>query len=122
MAYHEGKGLTYLFGHHDTAAASDIWSWDGDDWVNVTPTTGSLPPQTNEHTMIYEPNTDMILVFGGMTNTSGASATNALWAWDGEAWYELSPNDPSDSSKPSPRLEHAMVYDPVSNDVFCWRQ
>lgn len=52
------------------------------------------------------------MLFGGH---DGVSYRNDTWFWDGAAWTEVLPHDPTADDRPSPRAHHAMAYDKLRN-------
>jgi hypothetical protein len=84
-------------------------------WVQQTPS-GTLPKARFEHTAVYDPNSNSMMIFGGYDCTSAylndvwvLSHANGLGGFP--TWTQLSPTGP-----PPPGREGATaVYDPVSN-------
>jgi hypothetical protein len=69
--------------------ANDTWEWDGSHWAQRMPKV-SPPPRT---AAVMQPLGGRLVLFGGQ----GAGASGGIqrlddtWAWDGEAWTDLSP-------------------------------
>ena len=63
------------------------------------------------HSMAYDANRQVVVLFGGGTISSGGDF-NDLWEWDGASWINRTPS-PLPASWPSPRKNGSMVYDRV---------
>ncbi len=60
----------------------DLWSWNGTDGTQVTPDTSpSFPPAVTGASMIDDPDTGQLLLFGGI-NSSG-TWNNDTWVYNG---------------------------------------
>ncbi|MGQ0627139.1 MAG: Kelch repeat-containing protein [Phycisphaerales bacterium] len=71
----------------------------------------SSPTARGYTTLTFEPNTQRLILFGGITAAQGAafaSPTNETWAFNGFNWVELTLNGPA----PQPRFAHAAAFDP----------
>lgn len=91
-------------------AQTQVWSQDG-------------PPPRFQHTAIYDPITDVMVAFGGNTDTG--TLLNDLWNLVGafpansktfltETWTQVS----ATGTPPTARFGHTAVYDPVSNRMM----
>ena len=93
--------------------ADDVWSlsFSGTPaWVPLTPT-GTPPPARQNHTAVYDPVRDQMVVFGGNN-----PALNDVWALSLSgiaAWTQLTPT----GTPPSARNSHAAIYDPVRDRI-----
>lgn len=77
-------------------------------WSTVTPL-GTPPPARRDHTAIYDPVRQRMLVFGGR---DGTERFNDVWALslDGNpVWSAIVPS----GTPPAGRFSHTAVYDPV---------
>lgn len=93
------------------------WTWSGGRWTEMH--TGDTPGAVSGTTMAYDPDSSRVLLFGGMAlgvpatppgsgssgaiSSTSAPVSNALWAWDGTNWSQLSgspPPNPSSASTP----------------------
>ena len=77
-------------------------------WSALAPA-GALPSARSEHTAIYDPVRDRMVVFGG---NAGSGYCNDVWELSLEgspAWSALAPA----GTLPSARAEHTAIYDPV---------
>ncbi|HVP38111.1 MAG TPA: kelch repeat-containing protein [Candidatus Saccharimonadales bacterium] len=108
-----------VFGGYDGAGLyfNDAWalsltSHGYPAWSRLTPT-GTGPDGLYDHSAIYDPVRDRMIVFGG---TDG-SKSNVVWALSlsgTPAWTQLSPT----GAPPSPRSAHNAVYDPVRDRML----
>ncbi len=91
---------------------NDVWALTlsgSPAWSALTPA-GSIPPELFNHTAIYDPARDRMIVFGGGESTT--SYRNDVWALTlsgGSAWSKLA----TLGSPPTGRIGHAATYDPV---------
>ncbi len=69
-------------------------------WRAVT----TSAPDLQNTALAFDPNSNRLLAFGGYD--TGYFETDAMFAWDGATWSQLSP-----SARPSPRVDHAMALD-----------
>ena len=76
----------------------DAWEWDGERWIERTPTSGSSRARVARHGVRQR--AGQVVLFGG--NVIRASADT--WEWDGEAWVERTP-----ASGSPPLCGHAMA-------------
>ncbi len=77
---------------------ADTWEFGETFWE---PVSSALTPEARYGaSMVYQPATSSVLMFGGITNSSGASAQ--LWSWDGSNWLLVS------NTGPDPRAGAAL--------------
>jgi hypothetical protein len=94
-------------GHNGTSALNDVWalSLSGSPaWTQLAPA-GTPPSPRHQHSAIYDPLRDRMIVFGG------GSFLNDVWALSfagGPAWRQLIP---SSTQPPSGRVQHTAIYD-----------
>jgi hypothetical protein len=99
-----------VFGGTGSARVNDVWalSFAGTPaWAQLTPT-GSPPSARREHTAIYDPVRDRMVVFGG----NDGSLLNDAWALSlagSPAWSALGLT----GGLPPARFSHTAIYDPV---------
>lgn len=115
MAYDPSRRATILLGGRTSLStqvpAEDMWQLagpcDGRAWsqISVTP----HPPARSNTTLVFDPRSDQLVVFGGQTQTAPLGDT---WTWDGAAWTEhvVTP-------APSARFEHGLAFDPKRREV-----
>lgn len=92
---------------------NDVWvlSLDGDhEWSRLT-TQGPRPGARADHTAIFDPIRDRMLVYGGLTSFNG-DPLDGVWALSFATpvptWSLLSTSGPT----PSARWDHSAIYDP----------
>jgi len=85
-------------------------------WTELLPL-GGPPAQRENHSAVYDPNSNRMIVFGGYNNFSGGELgdvwvlTNANGLGGTPTWVELSPG----GTGPGPRAGHGAVYDATHN-------
>jgi hypothetical protein len=80
-------------------------------WKELSPAV--LPPARREHAMAYDAARGKIVMFGGVLETSSATAAlDDTWTWDGRDWKLESPTVIPDQLR-----GHAMAYDAVNQKV-----
>ncbi len=95
-----------LFGGKDDADRNlnELWELDLDHrlWHRILPA-GEAPPPTEDHSLIYAPLGDRLILFGG----ENGPTTNQVWSFDIKArrWRAM-----ADSTAP-PREDHAAIFD-----------
>ncbi len=102
-----GIGDTYR-GEVLTLPLGSISGWE------VLQTTGLPPSPRADHSTIYDPVRDRVVVFGG---TDGVTSRNDVWelALSGTPqWTQLAPT----GTAPSPRARHTAIYDPVRDRMI----
>jgi N-acetylneuraminic acid mutarotase len=66
----------------------DTWEWDGamSTWTQITPES-SVPPARSGQTMVYDPQRERIVMYGGVADT----VLDDVWEWDGNAktWTQV---------------------------------
>lgn len=118
--------LIVFGGFTDTnPVCNDLWTLNlsgAPVWTELRPT-GPLPPGRYEHTAIYDPVRDRMIVFAGIQDLpcqpgpgTCSALTNDTWALSlaDLGWTELSPLGPA----PSGRAGHTAVYDPVRDRMI----
>jgi hypothetical protein len=114
LAYDCAAGFTIMYGGSTPAGeTSDTWAYDARDntWYNMTPTMtvlgGTLTPR-HRHSMVYEPATGKVMMFGGQ---NGNEQLGDTWTYDysSNTWLRLEP--PAAGGTLCGREESAMVYD-----------
>lgn len=112
MAYDAARQRVVLFGGQPVPntfpVRNDVWEWDGTSWHQPWPQ--NTPPARRGHAMAYDPQSQRVIVFGGMDNNGTALADT--WEWDGTDWIaRFTP------TYPPARHGHAMTFDPSSQSV-----
>jgi len=109
LAYDSARGKTILFGGNNGSYLADTWSFDGTNWIRLSPTTS--PPPRYLASMVYVPwNGGRIILFGGQNQNGYLSDT---WSWDGTTWTQI-----NTASSPSARASGAMAYDAERNKIM----
>jgi N-acetylneuraminic acid mutarotase len=92
----------------------DTWSYDpaANTWTKLAPSGGSPPPR-QQYAMVYDPDTDKVILFGG---GRGQPLFNETWSYDPakNTWTHLHPEGDVPPNCQGP----AMVYDPVSKNII----
>ncbi|MBT8214634.1 MAG: hypothetical protein KJP12_05355, partial [Acidimicrobiia bacterium] len=89
-AYHAGIDRTITYGGAPTALTQETWGYDYDiDTWELIPT-ASTPGPIGDHAMAYDPATDAVYLFGGVTEPLGLgdpeSPSARMWRFDGTDW------------------------------------
>ncbi len=108
MAYDPISDRLFMFGGYDgTSYYADTWTYDPvrKAWSSVT-STGSTPQARYGHSLVYDPGSEKIILFGGF---DGMRQYNDTWAYDPvtSAWTDLRPA----GIAPQARDSQAMAYD-----------
>ncbi len=100
-----------VFGGDDGNNRNDVWelSLPGvPSWTLMAPD-GDPPPPRHDHTALYDPVRDRIVVFGGR---DGANHFNDVWTLSltgTPTWSALAPS----GTPPAGRYSHTAIYDPI---------
>ncbi|MCB9876498.1 MAG: hypothetical protein H6835_02760 [Planctomycetes bacterium] len=100
--------VLYSFGGKPTSTteANDLWVFDGTSWLDITPTTGPLPPTRDWYAATYDTGRGRFVLFGGRSTAAGGDLGDT-WEFDGAQWTQLTP-----AVAPSARRWPQMAYDP----------
>ena len=106
-----------IFGGQDGRVALDeTWAYSpsADTWTKLDPT-GSTPPTRYHFSMVWDPVSQRVIMFGGDKDVTNSQLLNDTWAYDpiADSWTNLRPTNP-----PSARWGHAVVYDSVGQRVI----
>ncbi len=116
MVYDSESDRVILFGGFNTdgtfAFVSETWAYDFDtnSWEKMN--LAIKPPGRNFAPMVYDAESDRVILFGGNT-TSGAGNDTWLYDYNSNSWEEMKPDE-----KPHVRTYTAMVYDVESDRVI----
>jgi N-acetylneuraminic acid mutarotase len=110
LVFEPGSRKVILFGGEDgEGGLNDTWTYDPETnvWTELY-AAGELPSQRSGHTMIFEPESGVVLLFGGHDWETDAGL-NDMWAYDPAAntWIAVD----SRGEPPPARDSHALVYD-----------
>ncbi len=116
--YDPVRDRVIVFGGIDNnnAYASGVWALSlsgAPSWSELSPT-GIAPSGRVYHTAIYDPIRDRMLMFGGLSGSTG-HAVDDLWALSlagVPAWTKLTP-----TGTPGRRYGQAAIYDPVRDEM-----
>jgi hypothetical protein len=95
------NGFSYL---------NDTWLWDGYNWRNLT--TAVRPPVRGFASMAYDPRSDTVVLFGGVSYNF-PYYLNDTWVFNGSTWRQMNPG-----TSPSGRLGASMVYDEAQRTII----
>ncbi len=114
-AYDSNRDRLVLFGglFNDSSSSTyygDTWEWDGSNWADVTPPSGSPNPRAY-HAMAYDSSLHRTILFGGFSFAEGNF--NDTWAWDGSSWNRL-----ATTAAPSLRISPGLAFDSVQQRVL----
>jgi len=113
MADDPTTGTVVLFGGSDSSTGvnyGDTWTWDGVTWTQQFPPV-SPPARSPAHSMVFDPATHTVLLFGGYTSAPPFGDT---WEWNGrtKTWTQVFP-----ASSPIPRGAASTAYDALTKTV-----
>ncbi|MCA8975482.1 MAG: hypothetical protein KDC98_12235 [Planctomycetes bacterium] len=97
---------------NSTSELNDLWSFDGANWTDITPTTGPLPPARDWYGLAFDSGRSRLVLFGGRS-TALAADLGDTWEFDGTVWNPLTPG-----SAPSIRRWTVMTYDASRNETI----
>jgi N-acetylneuraminic acid mutarotase len=104
-----------LFGGLGFLKWNDTWAYDpvANTWTDLEPT-GELPPGRGWYSMAFDAASGKMVLFGGWEGRVGSLGD--MWAYDPGVndWSRLNPA----GHRPSKRLQHCMIYDPVSARII----
>jgi len=111
------KSKLYIFGgvYNNEKVSNDLWSFDAliNKWTQI-PTTGSIPPPTNEHSCCAVH--DKLYIYGG--NDFSGVIYSSLYVLDLNTfvWSKITTEGEVDG--PGPRCGHTMTFIPKYNKVL----
>jgi N-acetylneuraminic acid mutarotase len=93
---------------------ADTWAYDPSAraWTDLNPA-GPVPAGGTGQTLVYDPSTQKVILFGGKGETG---PSNETWTYTPgtNSWDKLDPS----GGTPSPRSAHSMVYDSVTRRLI----
>ncbi len=117
FVYDEEKQVGVFFGGRlgNSAQQDDTWYFyrSSSSWAMKYP---AVKPSKRYFTsMVYNPNDETIIMFGGDNEDSPIRATDDTWIFDSLTgdWMEIATSD-----SPPPRTHHAMVFDQFLNKAI----
>jgi hypothetical protein len=105
-----------FFGGDGGYGMNDVWELrldPGPEWREIHPA-GVLPAGRRDHSMIYDPVRDRLVVFGGFDLGRHMNDVWTLSLGETPAWSPLL----STNAAPGPRSAHAAVYDPIRDRMI----
>lgn len=109
-AFDPVRNQLVVFGGYNNGELGDTWVWDGNDWIQKTPTTSPLPRYGVR--MVWDDTRKEIVLFGG--NRQGARL-NDTWTWNGANWTQKTP-----TTSPTARDYHALAYDAARQKIVLY--
>jgi N-acetylneuraminic acid mutarotase len=118
MAYDIESDITIIYGGWKTPQPyelGDTWSYDldNDSYVNMDPAVA--PPVREVSQMVYDSQSDKIVMFGGLEDFTNNIVRNDTWTYDynTNTWENV-----TSSVAPAARSAFGMVYDSESDRVI----
>lgn len=105
IAYDAGRGVTVLWGGSSYGGfepLDDTWEYDGTDWRQVT--TAQRPPATYGHSMAYDPDRAVTVVYGVLPTGFDT------WEYDGTTWRQV-----TTAQHPPADFNGGLAYDEARN-------
>ncbi|MPZ13539.1 MAG: hypothetical protein GEU73_03805 [Chloroflexi bacterium] len=116
-----GKRLIVFGGRNSEGYVNDVWSYDTsrNRWTQLSPRAdgasleSSSPASREEHTAVWDPRREQMLVFGGARDSR---TLDDLWSFRPHSgtWTRLQPEGPT----PPDRFRHAAVWDPAGDRML----
>jgi hypothetical protein len=110
FVYDEAAREVLLYGYGQT------WTWNGE-WTRLRP--AASPRAGGSMAAAYDPSRQMVVVFGGATESTSQPAkvgsrvsVDETWTWDGVNWSRLEP-----VHRPPGAQESSMAWDPAANQL-----
>ncbi len=100
-----------VFGGYGPGYNNDLWELTlsgAPTWTQLAPA-GTLPVARTQHSAIYDPVFDRMLVFGGRSSSARLGDVQSLSLSGTPTWTTLA----TSGTPPSPTYEHTTVYDPL---------
>lgn len=123
MAFDPVSQTVIMFGGHNLNrwpagpnTLGDMWSWDGNDWTQLSPAT--MPFMRFGHEMVLDQKRNRVVMWGGSSRQSsavGAVSHFETWEWDGSNWTQI-----TTANTPTANTFMGLVYDPRRERVVCY--
>ncbi|MCI4367739.1 MAG: PKD domain-containing protein [Thermoplasmata archaeon] len=119
LAYDPSAGAFVLVSptevSHEGNPPAPTWQYANGDWSELDPTVVSGPPGTEYGAMVFDPEVNALVRFGGLQSgvyPTAGQVSNATWAFELGSWYNVSPH-----LSPPPLISPSMAYDPAEHGV-----
>lgn len=110
LAYDSDRQNMVLFGGAGKQIYGDTWLWSGSCWKPANPT--GAPSPRYETAAAFDPNTHVVVVYGGRTETD--AWLDDTWTWDGGTWTQV-------QQTPHPVMRFAIgAFDPAIGKVVVY--
>jgi hypothetical protein len=108
FAYDAVNQNVLLFGGHSidddkVTTFSDTWTWNGLVWEELDV---KGPSARDGARAIFDPMSNVVILFGGAELTPKAKILNDTWLWDGTQWQQV------EGSGPFARVHPVLAFDP----------
>jgi len=123
MVYNAALGKCVLFGGVTTTARdSETWTYDGvtSTWAIVSPTWGIHPSGRSEHSMVYDSDRQVCILYGGQDGSAYPQVDHYVgdtWEYYGTSstWLNLDDGSGAGVTSPYELVAFAMSYDTSTN-------
>ena len=121
MAFDDANQAILLFGGQAGQQSLDDtwqWNWEGQDWVQLHPSTAPSPRSNAIMSVDYAHN--QVVLWGGWhwnTEWNDYEFLSDTWTWDGKNWTEHDLPGPANGAIPPP----SMTYDGNLDKVVMWQ-
>jgi hypothetical protein len=97
---------------------ADLWAFDpvSETWTELDSGSGEGPSARMAHSLTYDPDTDKVVLVGGLTN-EGDTRLGDTWHYQNDQWAEANPATPL-----PPRAYHQAIYTNNAIVLFSARQ
>lgn len=114
FAYSPALNATILFGGYNGSGGNfplgDTWEFAGNRWTELFPALSPSPRWGA--TMVYDPDVQALLLFGGRNATA---FFNDTWEFTASGWHQI-----LTTSAPSPRYDYGMAFDAALGQVVLY--
>ena len=119
MVYDAAMAKVVVFGGCESAsffsqdcnATNDLWTYSAGNWTQLHPPVS--PPARMLPSMAYDPASQEIVLFGGLSGYPGNAPLSDTWVFNGTSWTQLFPS----VSPPASGMNQAMAYDPSAGAI-----
>ncbi|MCI4351870.1 MAG: kelch motif-containing protein [Thermoplasmata archaeon] len=116
MDYDANDGYVVLLFGGNSIALVATWKFSAGSWAQLFP--ASNPPARQFYSLVFDAQTNYVLIFGGSRLTPESSSLDTLWAYGNQNWVVDAVANPLPAQlAPPARAGAAMAYDPDLNAV-----